>query len=280
MNFNKKVAAIHDLSGIGRCSLTVILPILSVMGVQCCPVPTAVLSCHTGFDKFYFRDMTECMTPYLDDWNNKKIPFEAIYSGFLGSAPQIRITEEFIKSRKNSSICVVDTVMGDNGQIYPTYTKEMCDEMKSLVSIADVITPNVTEACCLTQTEYMGENISAYNARELMKKLEAMGCKSAVITGIVSHDKLINLVMEKSCIDEIASDKAKSHSGTGDLFASVVTGFLVKGKSLSMATDIASRFIYDVLNYTFSKDVPKMDGVLFEPLLCRLGDDYYEKQNT
>lgn len=269
-----KVACINDISGLGRCSLTIAVPILSVLGVQCCPVPTAVLSCHTGFEKFYFKDMTESMLPYLNDWKDKNIQFNAVYTGFLGSLSQIKTTEEFIKSQK-SSLVVVDTVMGDNGNIYPTYTKEMCDEMQRLVSIADIITPNVTEACYLTSTQYKGEDISISNAKEIIKKLQDKGCKACIITGIESNDKLVNLVFENSQINEISIKKAKSHSGTGDLFASIVTGLLVKGKSLTGATDIASRFIYDVLEFTYNNNPPQMDGVLFEPLLYRLGANYY-----
>ena len=271
-----KVACINDISGLGRCSLTMAIPVLSVIGVQCCPVPTAVLSCHTGFEKFYFKDMTEGMIPYLNDWKDKRIQFDAVYTGFLGSLSQIKTTEDFIKLQ-NSSLVVVDTVMGDNGSIYPTYTKQMCDEMQRLVSIADIITPNVTEACFLTDTEYTGEDIGITKAKEIIKKLEYKGCKSCVITGIECQDKLVNLVLENSQINEISVDKSKSHSGTGDLFASIVTGFLVKGKSLSNAADIASRFIYDVLEFTHSNNPPVMDGVLFEPLLYRLGVDYYGK---
>lgn len=271
-----KVACINDISGLGRCSLTIAIPVLSVLGVQCCPVPTAVLSCHTGFENFYFKDMTESMPEYLNDWKDKNIQFDAVYTGFLGSLSQIKTTEDFIKSQK-SSLVVVDTVMGDNGSIYPTYTKKMCDEMQRLVTIADIITPNVTEACYLTSTDYKGEDISIFEAKEIIKKLQIKGCKSCIITGIESNDKLVNLVLENSQINEISINKTKSHSGTGDLFASIVTGFLVKGKTLTQATDIASKFIYDVLEFTYNNSPPSMDGVLFEPLLYKLGADNYGK---
>lgn len=271
-----KVACINDISGLGRCSLTIAIPVLSVIGVQSCPVPTAVLSCHTGFENYYFKDMTESMLPYLNDWKNKNVEFNAIYTGFLGSLSQIKTTEEFIKTQK-TALKVVDTVMADNGSIYPTYTKQMCEEMQRLVSIADVITPNVTEACFLTSTEYTGEDISINKAKEMIKKLKEKGCSCCVITGIQSSEKIVNLVFENDVIDEITIKKAKSHSGTGDLFASIVTGLLVKGKSLNIATEIASRFIYDVLDFTYKNNYSEMDGVLFEPLLYRLGVDYYGK---
>lgn len=270
-----RVACINDISGYGRCSLTIALPVFSVMGVQCCPVPTAVLSCHTGFDKFYFKDMTESLVSYLDDWNSKDIRFDAVYSGFLGSYEQIEITKDFMQNKK-SSLCVVDPVMGDNGQMYSTYTDKMCEEMRKLVCVADVITPNITEACNLTSSEYIGEQISLECAKEMMKKLEAMGNKSVVITGIVTKDKLVNLVLENSQVTAVESEKSKSSSGTGDLFASVVTGMLVKGYSLCEATRKASDFIYDVLEFTSQQNIrhDKMEGVLFEPLLYKLCDGF------
>lgn len=271
------VACINDISGYGRCSLTIALPVLSVLGVQCCPVPTAVLSCHTGFDKFFFKDMTDCMSDYLGDWNDKGIVFDAVYSGFLGSLSQIKITENFIRQQKNSPLCLVDPVMGDNGSIYSTYTEKMCEEMKRLVSVADVITPNITESCILTGTDYCGEELSTDKAKEIMKKLEAMGCSSAVITGIQKGNELVNLVLENSEISEVSTSKARSYSGTGDLFASVVMGKLLRGSNLCDSVYTASAFIKDVLDYTVLCGVQGMGGVQFEPLLYRLGDRYYEK---
>ncbi len=268
-----KVACINDISGIGRCSLTIAIPVLSVLGVQACPVPTAVLSCHTGFDKFFFRDMTGDLTAYLKDWNDKKISFDAVYSGFLGSFEQVVITKDFIVSQKKinpKTIAVVDTVMGDNGKIYSTYTKEMCEGMKELVAVSDVITPNVTEACYLTDTEYSGEDISIEKAVEIIQKLVGMGGKSIVITGICGGENLYNLVYDKGEIFKSEIKRTKSYAGTGDLFASCLTGLLMRGYSLSNSVEIVSKFIYEVLENTIEMNKNELEGIFFEPLLGKL----------
>ncbi len=270
-----KVAAINDMSGIGRCSLTIAIPVLSVMGVQCCPLPTAILSRHTGFESFYFKDLTEILPQYIQNWKESEIEFDAVYSGFLGSLEQIRITEELIKAYDGKPLRVVDTVMGDNGHIYSTYTEKMCSEMKRLVSLADVITPNVTEACYLTDTEYTGENISLNMAEVLANKLCDIGTKSVVITGIDNGDTLVNLVYENGIAMPVYIPKAsKVFSGTGDIFASVLTGSLVKGNLLISATKTASEYIYKCLNFTIKNNAPVAEGVLFEPLLYTLGGNH------
>ncbi|MBM6861294.1 bifunctional hydroxymethylpyrimidine kinase/phosphomethylpyrimidine kinase, partial [Clostridium saudiense] len=149
----KKVAAVHDLAGIGRCSLTAAIPILSVLGVQACPLPTAILSCQTDYPRFHFFDFTDEMKPYIDTWNSMELKFDGIYSGFLGSEEQINIVIDLIE-KHNDALIVVDPVMGDNGEKYKTYTVEMCDRVRELVRHADVVTPNLTECCILTDRSY------------------------------------------------------------------------------------------------------------------------------
>lgn len=282
MNGIPRVACINDLSGYGRCSLTVAIPILSVLGVQCCPVPTAVLSCHTGFDNFFFKDLTKILPDFINNWREQKICFDAIYTGFLGSFEQIKIAEEFIKINENKSLCIVDTVMGDNGRIYPTYTEKMCDEMRKLVSISDVITPNITEACHLTETPYSGESITISEGIILAKKLYEMGAKAIVITGIEKQGKLINLVYKNENGVQTATPftverTAKTFSGTGDIFASILTGLLIKGNTLEHSVDVAGKFIHDATKSTILAETPIIEGVQFEPLLTKLGGNFYEK---
>lgn len=278
MGIVPKVAAINDMSGYGRCSLTIAIPVLSVMGVQCCPLPTAILSRHTGFENFYFKDLTDILPEYISNWNKNNICFDAIYSGFLGSYEQIKITEDFIKNTPNKPLCVIDTVIGDNGKIYSTYTAKMCNEMKRLVSLADVITPNVTEACYLTGTAYSGEKISIARAEELAKKLCLIGAEAVVITGVDNGETLTNLVYENGIATPVSIPKAeKVFSGTGDIFASVVTGMLVKGKTLVQAVQTASEYIYECLEFTIKENSPVYEGVQFEPLLYKLGGNNYDK---
>ena len=151
----KKIAIVNDMTGFGRCSIAAQLPIISAMKIQCCPLPTAILSAHTGFPSFFFDDYTSKMKDYMNNWKELNINFDGIATGFLGSKEQIDVVVEFMeKFKDNTTIVVVDPVMGDYGELYATYTKEMCNEMKKLLKYADIITPNLTEACRLIDVEY------------------------------------------------------------------------------------------------------------------------------
>ena len=161
MSRQKKVAAINDLTGYGRCALTVSLPVISHMKLQCCPVPTSILSNHTGYPEYYFDDYTDRLPEYLAMWKKLNLSFDGIMSGFLGSAEQIGMVESFIKTfRKEHTIVVVDPVMGDHGSISSVYTEEMCLLMRRLVSLADIVTPNLTEGCRLTDVPYRDHGLS------------------------------------------------------------------------------------------------------------------------
>lgn len=269
-----RVACINDLSGFGRCSLTTAISVISAAGVQVCPVPTAVLSKHTGFDSFYFSDLTDSMLPYTADW--RELEFDGIYSGFLGSVKQIKIVENFInehKSDKTSPYIIVDPVMGDKGRLYPTYTLEMQSEMRSLVSRADLITPNITEACFLTGTEYTGEEISMSSARELLKKLACLGCGQIVLTGIVKGDNMVNMTLSEGniSVDERYRE-SRVFSGTGDIFASVLCAFILKGASVAESVEKAGKFISLSIENTLKLGTPLSEGVVFEPVLHILRD--------
>lgn len=269
-----RAACINDLSGFGRCSLTTAISIISAAGVQACPVPTAVLSKHTQFPDFYFHDLTETMPPYLESWKN--VEFDGIYSGFLGSSDQIDITQGFIASyrEKNPDVnVIIDPVMGDKGKLYATYTDEMCRRIRGLVSHSDIITPNITEACFLTETEYSGEEISIESAKELLKKLFEISGGSVVLTGVEKTDSMVNIIYDGN--DFVSCDiprEKRYFSGTGDIFASVVCAMVLKGKSLSEAVGTAGKFISSALKYTVDSGAPLTEGVIFEPLLCTLGE--------
>lgn len=173
-NNQKKIAVINDFSGFGRCSIAVALPILSVMKVQCCPLPTSIFSNHTGFPSYFFEDYTSRMVPYMQEWKKLDLHFNGICSGFLGSKEQIEIVKKFFKEFKTEETqIIVDPVMGDYGKPYPTYTEEMCGEMKKLVEFADILTPNVTEACVLTDTPYK-EKWKIEEIQEMAEKIHKM----------------------------------------------------------------------------------------------------------
>ncbi len=269
-----RVACINDLSGYGRCSLTTALPILSVLGVQACPVPTAVLSKHTGFSDYVFTDLTDAMPAYLESWSD--LMFSMIYSGFLGSEGQIAVVRDFfIRQKEINPECriLLDTVMGDDGKLYSTYTPALCKAMRELVAFADVITPNVTEACLLTDTPYHGETLHTAEAVALAQQLAALGCGSVVITGIVREDMICNLTYCNGSVSFDTVHRTKSlFSGTGDLFASVVCAALARGRKLEQAVRTAGQFLSAVTQYTLQQNTSADEGVLFEPLLRALED--------
>lgn len=269
-----RVAAIHDLSGFGRCSLAVIMPVLSAMGIQCCPVPTAVLSTHTGgFEDIVIKDLTDYISPALAQYKKLGIGFDAVYSGFLASAEQIDHCLEFFSSYKNS-LKVVDPVMGDHGKPYRTYTPELCGRMGELVNVADVITPNLTEAAILLGEKYPME-LTASTAKSWLARL-CEKVKVAVITGVPLAEGVISNVgcdREKGGFWRVDCDYVPaSYPGTGDIFASVLTGGLLSGDSLPIAMDRATMFTQIAIKNTYSYGLEARNGVLFEPSLRWLID--------
>lgn len=265
----KKIAAINDLSGIGRCSLSVAIPIISALKIQCCPFPTAILSSQTGYPDFTFLDLTNEMTNYCNVWKNLNVKFDCIYSGFLGSKDQIEIVYNFIKQNKDSFV-VVDPVMGDNGKMYPVFTEEMKNKIKLLVNESNLVTPNLTEACFLTNRDYTKKDFSRKELIEIAKELSNIGPRQVVITGILEKDKILNL-----CYDRLNNEafftstnyNNCSYSGTGDIFTSIICGLLVNGHNLKFATETASNFIYKSINYTANFKTDRNDGVMFEQFL-------------
>lgn len=271
-----RVAAIHDISSFGRCSLSVIIPVLSVMGVQVCPVPTAILSTHTGgFNDFVFKDTTDFLSPCLSHWQKLRLDFECIYSGFLGSEEQISLTQKYFEAYPNS-LKVVDPVMGDEGKIYQTYTKKMCDSMLDLVSMADIITPNLTEAAILLgedlpNTETITEPILLL---DWLNRLSDNGNKSVVITGIRTKEmNIANYAFDKETGKYWVSGFPyipAQYPGTGDIYASIITGAILLGKTLPQAMSKATDFVGECLYKTYQSNTPYRDGVLLESVLSRL----------
>ena len=243
-----RVAAIHDMSGFGRCSLTVAIPVLSAMGLQCCPLPTAFLSTHTGgFEGFSFLDMTDEMPRVADHWKTMDMDFKCIYSGFLGSERQIEIVSEFIRDfRQKDTVVVVDPVMGDHGAVYQTYTPAMCEGMVHLAEQADVIVPNLTEAALLLGIPYGELPTGETGCREIVEQLSLEGRRSVVLTGASAAPDLTGAM----CFDAKSgqteniqvSRVPREFYGTGEVFASVLAGALVQGTDLPEATRQAVDF--------------------------------------
>jgi len=263
----KRVAAIQDISGLGRCSLTVIIPVLSAMGVQVCPVPTAVLSAHTGYSEFVIRDLTDYMAPALEHYKKMNTDFDCIYSGFLASSEQIDHCLEFFSAYPDA-LKVVDPVMGDDGQAYKTYTRELCSRMRELVAVADIITPNLTEAAILLSEDYPAGAMTRSEAKSWLVRLSEQGAGIVVITSVMLTDGGMYTVgydRESSSFWKIKNDYVPAHySGTGDMFASVLIGSVLKGDSLPIAMNRASAFTELNVKTTYSYQKPWTEGLMLE----------------
>lgn len=271
-NNQKKLAVINDLSGFGRCSLAVALPLISHLGIQCCPLPTAVFSNHTGFDSFYYTDCTDNMTPYMAEWKKLGLEFEGILTGFLGSARQIDLVEAFLSDfTTERTTVIIDPVMGDNGRPYPTYTPELCRQMKRLVQYAHILTPNVTEACILTDTPYQ-EKFSEEQLLDMAEALCAQGPGQVVITGVPRGEFLENYCYDRALGPTIQRTRrvAPQRSGTGDVFASIIAAGAVRQIPFSKSVRTAADFIKTCLKRSAELDIPATDGVCFEEVLTKL----------
>lgn len=274
MKRQKRIALVNDITGFGRCSITVELPLISAMKIQACPLPTALLSVHTGFESHYIDDYTDRMLPYMENWQENGVEFDGICTGFLGSVEQINIVEEFIsRFKKDGTKVMVDPVMGDYGKIYSSYTLDMCWEMRRLLKKADLVTPNLTEACQLLDIEYpKNGNISDDDLIKMAKALSDKGPSQVVITGLHDDKGIKNFIYERGGVVKtfIEPKIGGDRSGTGDAFAAIVAGSLVNGLSLEEAVEKAASFITKVLRYTVELDLPWNYGLPFEEFLTEL----------
>lgn len=274
----KRIAAIHDLSGFGRCSLTVILPTLSVMGIQVCPVPTAVLSSHTGgLGNTVFRDLSDYTLPTLKHYKELEIEFDCIYSGFLGSTEQIDHCLKFIETYKNA-LTVVDPVMGDHGKPYKTCTEELRHRMSELVSVADLITPNLTEAYMLLNQTYSEIPLAQSQAKSMLVRLSEKGPSFVIITGVFMADgKMANIGYDRkrNMFWRVDYDYLPvAYPGTGDIFASVVIGSVLNGNSLPIGMERATRFLEYAITTTFGFGTDVRYGVMLERCLGWLTENH------
>ena len=266
-----RVAAVHDLCGYGKCSLGVAIPVLSAAGVDVCPVPTSLFSAHTKFPTFYVHDTTPMLNDYLDAWQKEGVELDGIYSGFLGSAAQVDVIRRLFREYPRA-LRVIDPVMGDGGEKYPTYTDELCEAMKGLVDGADVLTPNLTEASILTGVPYHGQDVDERRVGAICERLLEMGAKAVVLKGVVRSDgRLIRNYVATEGSDgplEVTSELLPFMiHGTGDLFASGLTAAVYTGRTLVEAVEFAGKLVRDAMAITRKQPGYELRGVSFETVL-------------
>ena len=272
----RRVAAVHDLSGVGRVSLMTVVPVLSTMGFEVCPLPTAILSNHTQYPSFSFLDLTEELPKIIAEWKRLAIDFSAIYTGYLGSPRQIRIIAGFIDDfRQDDTLVVVDPVLGDNGRLYNKITEEMVSEMRVLAKRGDVLTPNLTEVFALLGHAYHPD-CTDEELKDMIAELSEKGPDTVIITGVpVKNEPGLTAVLAKSRSDgrtwKVTCPYLPAHyPGTGDTFTSGVTGSLLQGDSLPIALDRAVQFILQGIRATFGYQHDNREGILLERVLPNL----------
>lgn len=274
----KRIATIQDFSCVGRCSLTAALPVISAAGVECCCVPTAVLSNHTGFPRFYVRDLTEDLDRFSEEFKANDITFDAIYTGYLASSSQVEFVLSFIGDFRRENSCVlIDPVMGDDGALYPQITRDYAEKMRVLCAKADIITPNLTEAYLLLDKEYH-KNPDEEQIKEMLRGLIRLGTKRAVITGIsepLKEGRIGWYAIENdgNIIKSFSKEYNIHRSGTGDIFASALLAATVRGKDFANALRIADAFTSKSVELTANDPERRFYGVNFEaaiPLLVKL----------
>lgn len=280
-----KIAVINSFAGYGRCSTTEALPIISAMRAQACPVPTAIFSNHTGFPSHYGVDFTEHMKGYLEQWEALGLTFDGIYCGYLGKKEQLLPVSAFLarQRQRGCPVILVDPVMGDHGKAYKAITADHCTALRELVGLADIITPNITEACLLTGTPYWEGDWPKEELEALCHALHGLGPGKVVITGLehrsgsdgavhfanfLSERQAGSAFSETACI--VTPAAGPSRHGTGDIFASIVAADAVMGSSLSSSVQKAADFISACIRTSEELCIPEQDGVCFENLLSML----------
>lgn len=274
-DFVPRLAMINDIAGFGRCSTTVSLPVISVMKVQVCPVPTSVLSNHLGFPLCHFDDYTSHMRDYIKVWNELGLTFDGLYCGFLGNEEQIDIVREFVKMFR-PPLFLLDPVMGDHGRAYSSITETHVQKMKELLPLADIITPNITEACLLTGTPWKDGEWTMQELSGLCERLASLCLKdsvsaSIVITGIRQGDFLVNFLWDDGVYTTVASPIAgASRPGTGDIFASILAADAVRGETLLSSVQKAANFVGLCIAGSEKAGTPVQEVVVFEKYLAAL----------
>ena len=271
-----RVAAVHGLAGYGRASLSVVIPVISTMGFQVCPLPTGILSTHGAFEGYRFVDMTDSLPGFIDHWKELRLEFDAVYSGFLGSPEQIEVVSRFIEEfRRPDQLVVIDPVMGDNGRSYGLVADELIAGMRDYYRLADVITPNLTEAAFLLGREYR-DHITQGDIKKWVLELAEAGPRMVIVTSVplegvkaptavVAYDRLDGRFWRVNC-----SYIPAYYPGTGDIFTSVVTGSILGGDSLPIALERAVQFVSTAIRASFGYNRPSREGGLLERVLDNL----------
>lgn len=285
-DFVPRLAMINDIAGFGRCSTTVSLPVISVMKVQVCPVPTSVLSNHLGFPLCHFDDYTSHMRDYIKVWNELGLTFDGLYCGFLGNEEQIDIVREFVEMFR-PPLFLLDPVMGDHGRAYSSITETHVQKMKELLPLADIITPNITEACLLTGTPWKDGEWTMQELSGLCERLAdicqqesvssgevsvgTVSSASIVITGIRQGDSLVNFLWDDGVYTTVSTPIAgASRPGTGDIFASILAADAVRGETLLTSVQKAANFVGLCITGSEKAGTPVQEGVVFEKYLAAL----------
>ncbi len=270
----KRVLTVQDISCVGQCSLTVALPIISACGVETCVLPSAVLSTHTGgFTGYTFRDLTEDMPSIAAHWQKEGIAFDAIYTGYLGSTKQVDYVRDlFATVLKESGVRVVDPAMADNGKLYVGFDMAFVEAMRGLCGEADIVLPNLTEACLLTDTPYREAYDRAY-IEEIVQKLHALGCRTVVFTGVSYQAGQTGVLVSEQGVSHYYEHRKRTNSchGTGDVYASAFVGALMRGKSAVEAARMAADYTVACIDCTATLD-NHWYGAAFEPVLGQLID--------
>ncbi|MCF0103991.1 MAG: bifunctional hydroxymethylpyrimidine kinase/phosphomethylpyrimidine kinase [Eggerthellaceae bacterium] len=275
-----RVAAVHDLCGYGKCSLGIAIPVLSAAGCDVCPVPTAVFSNHTAFQKWFAHDVTYDLQEYIHTWDEIGIDIDVIYSGFLGDEKQVHLICELYK-RYPKALRVVDPVMADHGKVYPTYTPELCQAMAKLSKKADILTPNLTEATIILGYKWHGSNIEDAEAEDILTSLLDKNAKNVVLKGIhrENNTKILNFIGHEKK-GEITIQKTQNNyidcalHGTGDLFCSTMLAAILNDNNLYDATVFASDLIAEAIPLSAKQPEYNDRGVSFEPLMGKITELY------
>lgn len=268
----KRIVTVQDISCIGKCSLTVALPVISACGIEAAVIPTAMLSAHTAFNGFTFCDLTDEITPVAEHWKKERLKFDAIYTGYLGSFRQMELMDKFFTDFKTEdNIIFIDPVMGDHGRLYPGFNQDFADRMASLCGKADVIVPNLTEACFMLREEYIENGYTKDYIKNILMRLCGLGCKNAVLTGVSFNDSELGIFCynkDSDTFSEYYTEKVSaSFHGTGDVFSSAAVGALMRGLSLESALKTAADFTVESIKATLRDTDRTWYGVNFEQAL-------------